>query len=101
MGPICFAGQLTGLEGYIGRDVSGLLAGKTLFSASGQRKRWLLPRETMMGASHYISDESVKDFQPMGANFEFCRRFRNLYRDKHESVGALAKDHRSYRENHK
>lgn len=45
----------------------------------------------MMGAlSHYISDESVKDFQPMGANFGILPPLQESIRDKRRRYGALA-----------
>ena len=63
----------------LSRDVFGPVSREERGSALQGRETLVLPRETMMGAlSHYISDESVKDFQPMGLILEFCRRFRNL-----------------------
>ncbi len=77
-----FAGQITGVEGYVGNIATGLLAG---WNAA----RWLhgqplivLPRETMLGAlCHYITHASEADFQPMKANYGILpplpRRIRN------------------------
>ena len=86
-----FAGQLTGLEGYLAAMFSGLLAGKNAVRRCQGRETLVLPRETMMGAlSHYISDESVKDFQPMGANFGILPPLQEPIRDKRRRYGALS-----------
>lgn len=66
---IYFAGQLTGVEGYIESSASGLLAALNLLLALKGRPAFTLPSTTMMGAlSAYISDETVENFQPMGCN---------------------------------
>lgn len=65
-----FAGQLTGVEGYLGNMATGLLAG---VNAARWMGGWLplrLPQETMLGAlCHYISHATPQTFQPMKANF--------------------------------
>lgn len=86
-----FAGQLTGLEGYLAAMFSGLLAGVNAVRRCRGRETLVLPRETMMGAlSYYISDESVRDFQPMGANFGILPPLQEHIRDKRQRYGALA-----------
>jgi methylenetetrahydrofolate--tRNA-(uracil-5-)-methyltransferase len=65
-----FAGQMTGVEGYVESTGSGLLAG--LFAAARAIGAEIpaFPKETMLGAmAGYISDETVVNFQPMNANF--------------------------------
>jgi methylenetetrahydrofolate--tRNA-(uracil-5-)-methyltransferase len=65
-----FAGQITGVEGYMGNIATGLLAG--INAARYARKTGLLklPQTTMLGAlCHYITQADLKDFQPMKANF--------------------------------
>ena len=65
-----FAGQMTGVEGYVESTGSGLIAG--LFAAARVLGVEIptLPAETMLGAmAGYISDETVVNFQPMNANF--------------------------------
>ena len=77
--------------GYLAAMFSGLLAGKNAVRRCQGRETLVLPRETMMGAlSHYISDESVKDFQPMGANFGILPPLQEPIRDKRRRYGALA-----------
>lgn len=65
-----FAGQLTGVEGYMGNIATGLLAGINMASLVQGKPLLELPRETMLGAlCHYITHADLKDFQPMKANF--------------------------------
>ena len=65
-----FAGQITGVEGYIGNIATGLLAGKNLARLLAQKPLLQLPETTMLGAlTHYITHAASKDFQPMKANF--------------------------------
>ena len=65
-----FAGQITGVEGYMGNIATGLLAGVNAAHLLGGRPLLTLPQETMLGAlCHYITHADLKDFQPMKANF--------------------------------
>ncbi len=75
-----FAGQITGVEGYMGNIATGLLAGINITRLLQNRKPLTLPRETMLGSlCHYITNASLKDFQPMKANFGILP---NLYLTK-------------------
>lgn len=67
---IRFAGQITGVEGYVESAASGLLCGiETALELLG-RPHADFPRETAIGAlALYVSDETVVDFQPMNVNF--------------------------------
>ena len=65
-----FAGQITGVEGYIGNVATGLLAGQNLARLLNNKPLLQLPKTTMLGAlCHYITQATPKDFQPMKANF--------------------------------
>jgi methylenetetrahydrofolate--tRNA-(uracil-5-)-methyltransferase len=65
-----FAGQITGIEGYVGNIASGLLAGWNISRVLDGEVPVTLPEETMLGAlCYYITNASEKDFQPMKANF--------------------------------
>lgn len=65
-----FAGQITGIEGYVGNIASGLLAGWNAVRVIKGETPLILPKETMLGAlCHYITNAAPKDFQPMKANF--------------------------------
>ena len=67
---IRFAGQITGVEGYVESAASGLLAGMNTARELTGQPHISFPQETAIGAlAHYISDESVRDFQPMNINF--------------------------------
>lgn len=66
---VFFAGQITGVEGYIESAASGIYVGLNLARKLQGKSMIDLPKETMLGAlSNYISDETVVDFQPMGSN---------------------------------
>jgi methylenetetrahydrofolate--tRNA-(uracil-5-)-methyltransferase len=65
-----FAGQITGVEGYVGNIATGLLAGWNAANLLNDLPLVELPLETMTGALlHYISHADLADFQPMKANF--------------------------------
>ncbi|MCB2180060.1 methylenetetrahydrofolate--tRNA-(uracil(54)-C(5))-methyltransferase (FADH(2)-oxidizing) TrmFO [bacterium] len=67
---LLFAGQITGIEGYVGNIASGLLAGINAARIQQEKAPISLPEDTMLGAlCHYITHASEKDFQPMKANF--------------------------------
>lgn len=86
-----FAGQITGVEGYMESAQSGILAGANLVRRLRKESTLVLPQTTIMGAlAHYISDESVKDFQPMGANFGVLPPIEPHIRDKKARYEALS-----------
>ncbi len=65
-----FAGQITGVEGYMGNIATGLLAGWNAARYLQGKEPVILPASTMLGAlCHYITHASARDFQPMKANF--------------------------------
>jgi methylenetetrahydrofolate--tRNA-(uracil-5-)-methyltransferase len=65
-----FAGQIVGVEGYVGNAGSGLLAGINAARLLQGRHPVILPPQTMMGAlAHYITHAAPREFQPMKANF--------------------------------
>ena len=89
---IYFAGQITGVEGYMESAASGILAGINAARALSALPPVILPEETMMGAlAHYISDESVENFQPMGANFGILPPLGERIRSKQERYEALSR----------
>ena len=86
-----FAGQITGVEGYMESAASGILAGINAAARLNGKAPLLLPETTMMGAlSRYIADESVKDFQPMGAAMGLLPPLDQKIRGKKERYSALA-----------
>ena len=85
-----FAGQITGVEGYMESAASGILAGRNAARALRGLPSLYLPPETMLGAlSRHISDASVRDFQPMGANFGLLPGLGQRIRDKKTRYEAL------------
>lgn len=87
-----FAGQITGVEGYMESTASGIVAGINACRVLQGGKLLSFPKETMIGAlSDYISDRSVKKFQPMGANFGILPELENRPRDKKERGAAYSK----------
>jgi methylenetetrahydrofolate--tRNA-(uracil-5-)-methyltransferase len=69
-GRLFFAGQMTGVEGYIESAATGLLAGMNAARVAADREPIVPPRTTALGALLcYISDPERKRFQPMNVNF--------------------------------
>ena len=86
-----FAGQITGVEGYMESASSGIIAGINAVRKAEGKSPFFLPDITMIGAlCDYISDESVKNFQPMGANFGVLPAIEPKIRDKKERYAALS-----------
>lgn len=80
---IFFAGQITGVEGYMESAASGILAGINAARSALGKATILPPETTMMGSlARYIADPAVKDFQPMGANFGILPQLDNRPKDK-------------------
>ena len=88
---IFFAGQITGVEGYMESAGSGLLAGINAVRRLKGEETVVLEKVTMLGAlAQYISDETVSNFQPMGANFGVLPPIEPKIRDKRERYAALS-----------
>ena len=86
-----FAGQITGVEGYMESAGSGVLAGLNAARRLRGQDPLVLPRETMLGAlAGYISDPSVKNFQPMGANFGVLPPLERPVCEKRERYESLS-----------
>ena len=86
-----FAGQITGVEGYMESAASGILAGLNAVRVSRGEPTLVFPADTMIGAlSRYIADPSVKKFQPMGANFGVLPELEHRPKDKRERAAAYA-----------
>ncbi|MDE5764039.1 MAG: methylenetetrahydrofolate--tRNA-(uracil(54)-C(5))-methyltransferase (FADH(2)-oxidizing) TrmFO [Ruminococcus sp.] len=89
---IFFAGQITGVEGYMESAASGIIAGTAVARRTLGLEPIKLPRETMLGAlTSYISDEfNSGKFQPMGANMGILPELGVRIRDKKEKYSAYA-----------
>jgi methylenetetrahydrofolate--tRNA-(uracil-5-)-methyltransferase len=65
-----FAGQITGVEGYVGNIATGLVAAINLAHTLDNLGEWVAPPTTMLGAlCHYVTHSEPQHFQPMKANF--------------------------------
>ncbi len=88
---IFFAGQITGVEGYMESASSGIMAGLNAARYLLGKEPLVLPDTTVTGAlARYISDETVTNFQPMGANFGMLPPLPEKIRDKSERYTAIA-----------
>lgn len=86
-----FAGQITGVEGYVESAASGILAGHNLARRLRGEQPLQLPLDCMLGALvHYISDPSVSDFQPMGANMGILPPWQERVKDKTKRYELIA-----------
>jgi len=88
---VFFAGQITGVEGYIESASSGLVAGVNMARRVKGLEPIVFPRETAHGAlSHYISDACISKFQPMNINFGLMPPLETKIRDKREKNRKIA-----------
>lgn len=87
---LLFAGQMTGVEGYMESAASGILAGLNAVRLVKGQDPLVLPRDTMMGAlAAHVSDPNA-NYQPMGANFGILPSLDTHIRDKKMRYAALA-----------
>lgn len=78
-----FAGQITGVEGYVESTSSGLVAGINAYRASTGQPALIFPISTATGAlAHYISSSASGNFQPMNINFGIIEGINERIRDK-------------------
>ena len=88
---IYFAGQISGVEGYVESISSGYVAAINAVQQYNNKEKIVFSSETMIGAlAKYISTENEK-FQPMNANFGILPQFDEKIRDKKEKYEKLAK----------
>lgn len=88
---VFFAGQLSGVEGYMESAASGIVAGVNAVKFLKGEEPLILPDYTMIGALlNFITDKSVENFQPMGANFGIIPPLETHIRDKRERYAALS-----------
>ncbi|WP_397349746.1 FADH(2)-oxidizing methylenetetrahydrofolate--tRNA-(uracil(54)-C(5))-methyltransferase TrmFO [Paenibacillus xylanexedens] len=86
-----FAGQMTGVEGYVESAASGLIAGMNAAKAALGQELVVLPVETTLGSmAQYITTADFKHFQPMNANFGLLPTLETKIRNKKEKNEALA-----------
>ena len=88
---VAFAGQMTGVEGYVESTASGFLAAVAMAARLQGRELPDFPKETAIGAlGLYVSDETVQHFQPMNINFSIIAPLEKRIRKKAEKNLAIA-----------
>ena len=88
---VAFAGQMTGVEGYVESAASGYLAAVAMAAKVKGEPLPEFPRTTAIGAlGLYISDETVENFQPMNINFSIIQPLEQRIRKKAEKNLAIA-----------
>ena len=88
---VAFAGQMTGVEGYVESCASGFLAALAMAAKVLEKPLPEFPKTTAIGAlGLYISDESVENFQPMNINFSIIAPLEQRIRKKAEKNLAIA-----------
>jgi len=88
---VAFAGQMTGVEGYVESAASGFLAAVAMAAKVTGREVPDFPKTTAIGAlGWYISDESIENFQPMNINFSIISPLQQRIRKKAEKNLAIA-----------
>ena len=86
-----FAGQITGVEGYIESAASGYYAGLAMSRIVNGLEPVVFPRETAIGAlAAYVSDETVEKFQPMNINFGIIAPLLGRVKGKREKNLAIS-----------
>ncbi|MHC1991225.1 FADH(2)-oxidizing methylenetetrahydrofolate--tRNA-(uracil(54)-C(5))-methyltransferase TrmFO [Bacillus safensis] len=87
-----FAGQMTGVEGYVESAASGLVAGINAARFVKGEELVTLPEETAIGSmAHYITSTNKKSFQPMNANFGLLKDLGVRIKNKQERYAEYAK----------
>ena len=88
---VAFAGQMTGVEGYVESTASGFLAAVAMAAKVQNREIPDFPKATAIGAlGMYISDGSIENFQPMNVNFSIISPLEQRIRKKAEKNLAIA-----------
>jgi len=86
-----FAGQMTGVEGYVESAASGLIAGLNAARYAAGNSCLVLPQQTTLGSmANYITTADFKHFQPMNANFGLFPPLETRIRNKKEKNEAIA-----------
>ena len=88
---VFFAGQMTGVEGYVESAASGIMAGRALADIMEGKEPLTLPTVTMMGAlANYVANAWTSNFQPMGSNMGILPPLEEDVRDKKLKYAKLA-----------
>jgi len=86
-----FAGQMTGVEGYVESAAAGLVSGINASRLVKGMDPLTFPAETVIGSmAHYITSTSASHFQPMNANFGLLPPLEKRIKNKQERIQAMA-----------
>ncbi len=86
-----FAGQITGVEGYVGNVATGLIAALNMARQIQGESAWTPPQTTMLGAlCYYVSHAEPQHFQPMKANFGILPDLPNKVKNKRDRYAAYS-----------
>ncbi|WYP24973.1 FADH(2)-oxidizing methylenetetrahydrofolate--tRNA-(uracil(54)-C(5))-methyltransferase TrmFO [Alkalihalobacillus sp. FSL W8-0930] len=86
-----FAGQITGVEGYVESAAAGMIAGINAARLVKGQELLVFPEETILGAmAEYITTEAKKNFQPINANFGLLKPLEERIKSKKERYEQLA-----------
>lgn len=89
---VFFAGQITGVEGYVGNIATGLVAAINMARLIKNKSPWIPPKNSMLGAlCHYVTHAEPKHFQPMKANYGLLPTLVPPLRNKRERYQAYAR----------
>jgi methylenetetrahydrofolate--tRNA-(uracil-5-)-methyltransferase len=84
---IFFAGQITGVEGYVESAGSGLLASIAMARKLQGKKEIIFPESTIIGSeSYYVSHAAISDFQPMNANYGILQKLDFKHKKKERKL---------------
>lgn len=84
-----FAGQITGVEGYVGNAATGLVAAINMARLINGQIPWVLPQTTMLGAlCHYVTHAEPQHFQPMKANYGILPELPERVKGKRDRYNA-------------
>lgn len=88
---VFFAGQITGVEGYVGNVATGLVAAVNMTRYLEGQPLWVLPKTSMLGAlCNYVAHAEPQHFQPMKANFGILPALEERIKNKRERYGTYA-----------
>lgn len=86
---VFFAGQITGVEGYVESAASGLVAGINMARLSANKEPIVFGNDTMIGAmAYYITHADAKGFQPMNANFGIMHLKEQVHKKERKKAYA-------------
>lgn len=86
-----FAGQITGVEGYVGNIATGVVSAINMARTLSSQAEWVLPQTSMLGAlCHYVTHADPNEFQPMKANFGILPELDRRIKNKRERYQAYA-----------